>query len=85
MVFVPPVTTHGSPTAIELAQRILQTITEYRQQRPGIGDLDIYQALQIAQRQVGGRSERLRRLILFVLIGLGIAAAILLFGLSGGR
>jgi hypothetical protein len=77
-VIVPP---QASIQARELAQRIEQTIMEYRQNHRELSDLDIQQALQIA-RSRGGGGQRTRML---VALGLGLTAllalGVLLLGL----
>lgn len=72
-MFVPPVTSTGSPAALELAQRIVSVIQEYRTSHPDVSGREIYQALRIAERHSG--SVDVRR---FVLV---IAVALLLAGL----
>jgi hypothetical protein len=59
---------------MELAQRIMRTIQEYQQERPGTQSGEIDQALRIALHQFG--ASRRRRVILLVLVT-GILVALL--------
>ena len=77
MTYVPTpvVTPQASIQARELAQRIEQTIMEYRQKHSNLRDVEIQQALQIAQSRTGG-GQRARML---VALALGVTG-LLLFG-----
>lgn len=76
MTYVPTpvVVPQASIQARELAQRIEHTIMEYRQNHRSLSDLEVQQALQIAQSHAGGS----RRAHMLVALGLGIAGLLLL-------
>lgn len=83
MTYVPTpvtVTPQASIQARELAQRIEQTILEYRQSHRNLSDLEIQQALQIARSRAGGGQRS--RMVVALALGLTalLAFAVLLFG-----
>jgi hypothetical protein len=83
MVFVPPVHTVASPTALDLGQRILSLVQEYRQTHPGTTADDVGEALRLAAMNVpaGGR----RRARIAVLVAAAVAAALVPLLLTAHR
>jgi hypothetical protein len=85
MYIAPPPSSGTSYTALELAQKIVNIIQEFKQSHPGMGERDIHRALRLAALQTGATGRR--PVILAIAIGLlllGILAA-LLFGARTGR
>lgn len=82
MTYVPTpvVVPQASIQARELAQRIEHTIMEYRQNHRSLSDVEIQQALQIAQSHAGGG----RRARMLVALGLGLTGLLLLGMLLAG-
>ncbi len=80
MTYVPTpvVIPQASIQARELAQRIEHTIMEYRQNHRSLSDLEVHQALQIAQSRMGG-GHRTRQA---VAIALGLAGLLLAAALA---
>ena len=58
MVIVPPVHSLASPTALDLGQRIVNAVQEYRQTHPGTSDEDVREALRIASMNAPGGGRR---------------------------
>ena len=76
MTYVPTpvVIANASIQARELAQRIEHTIMEYRQSHRSLSDVEVQQALQIAQSHMGGG----RRTRALVAAALGVSVLLLL-------
>jgi hypothetical protein len=74
MVFVPPVQTIASATALDLGQRIVNLVQEYRQTHPGTSADDVREALRLAtlNTPAGGR----RRARVAVLVAAAAVAAL---------
>ncbi len=85
MTYVPTpvVIPQASIQARELAQRIEHTILEYRQNHRNLSEVEIQQALQIAQSRSGG-GQRARMVVAlalgFALLLLGTLALVLYAG-----
>jgi len=81
VVFPPPVTSSGSPAALELAQKISATIREYQQTHPGVSAGDIGDALRIAAQGRGAARRGpvaaavVASLVVGVMIALGVMRA----------
>jgi len=72
-MFVPMATpSQASAAAMELGQRLVNVIEEYRRQHPGMTDEDIRLALRIASQHSAGASQRIRMLTILT-IGLLVA------------
>ncbi|MFC1573425.1 hypothetical protein ACFL6M_07490 [Candidatus Eisenbacteria bacterium] len=67
-MFVPPVKSQASPTALELGQRIINTIQEFQAGHPGTSATDIQSALRIAETNTAAVSRR--KIIKILLLGL---------------
>jgi hypothetical protein len=81
MAFIPVMHQPEQPSlqAIELSQRLQQTIAEYQQRNPSLTAEEIRQAAELASRQSGGGA--VSRGPLVPLVVAGAAAAILGVGL----
>jgi len=71
MIFVPPVQSVASSTALDLGQRLANLVQEYRQTHPGTSAEDVRQAFRVAAQVNPGAAGR--RSILF---GIGLVAAV---------
>jgi hypothetical protein len=81
MPFVPVMHRSEEPSmqAIELSQRLQQTIAEYQQRNPSLTTEEIRQAAELAASQSGGRAPSSAALVPLVVAG--AAAALLGVGL----
>lgn len=87
MVFIPTVSTPQAPSvqAMELAQRLQQTVAEYRQTHPTLTPEDIAQATRLAAGETEGASVTVKRGALAAVAAMVVAlGSVVVFSSSGG-
>ena len=74
-MIVIPTPASASPAAMELGQRLVNVIEDFRRQRPGTSAEDVRQALRIAAAHSGARPVMLK-LAIALLVGVVVAATL---------
>lgn len=84
-MFVPVVPPQASPAALDLGNRIVRSIEEYRQLHPELSARDIYMALRIARQSTGAQRVNPAALALIGLLFAGWIAIVLVRDKAGPR
>jgi hypothetical protein len=79
MVIVPPVHSFASPTALDLGQRIVNAVQEYRQTHPGTSDEDVREALRIASMNGPAGGRRGARVAILAATAAAVAVTLLIW------